>query len=230
MNIWIDLYAGDSVIQNAANSGVGQAVIQIAKASGIKTINVVRDRWVLWERRRSPVGQELPSAWAGGWQERSGKCGSWIWSSCPCNPGFSPVCSSKVSSSLCPVVPRLCLSRRQEKVTLCFVAHQVLLCFSSPRPDLPKLVERLMALGADHVITEEMLRKPEMKDIFKVPQCWRDCLGLSLQFSAVRKGAGTVRRTNLSLDQDLAPEIEGFCCYCKGQIIHFNSTTPSCPS
>lgn len=42
--------------------------------------------------------------------------------------------------------------------------------FSSPRPDLPKLVERLMALGADHVITEEILRKPEMKDIFKVPQ------------------------------------------------------------
>ncbi|XP_018778029.2 enoyl-[acyl-carrier-protein] reductase, mitochondrial isoform X4 [Serinus canaria] len=72
------LAPGDSVIQNAANSGVGQAVIQIARASGIKTINVVRDR-----------------------------------------------------------------------------------------PDLPKLVERLMALGADHVITEEMLRKPEMKDTFK---------------------------------------------------------------
>uniref|UniRef100_A0A8C5IK44 Enoyl-[acyl-carrier-protein] reductase, mitochondrial n=1 Tax=Junco hyemalis TaxID=40217 RepID=A0A8C5IK44_JUNHY len=72
------LAPGDSVIQNAANSGVGQAVIQIARASGIKTINVVRDR-----------------------------------------------------------------------------------------PDLAKLVERLMALGADHVITEEMLRKPEMKDIFK---------------------------------------------------------------
>lgn len=36
--------AGDSVIQNAANSGVGQAVIQIAAARGINTINVVRDR------------------------------------------------------------------------------------------------------------------------------------------------------------------------------------------
>lgn len=35
---------GDSVIQNAANSGVGQAVIQIAKTMGIRTINVVRDR------------------------------------------------------------------------------------------------------------------------------------------------------------------------------------------
>jgi len=44
VKIWVCLYPGDSVIQNAANSGVGQAVIQIAKASGIKTINVVRDR------------------------------------------------------------------------------------------------------------------------------------------------------------------------------------------
>lgn len=38
---------GDSVIQNAANSGVGQAVIQIATARGINTINVVRDRLIL---------------------------------------------------------------------------------------------------------------------------------------------------------------------------------------
>ncbi|XP_053123026.1 enoyl-[acyl-carrier-protein] reductase, mitochondrial isoform X2 [Hemicordylus capensis] len=72
------LKPGDSVIQNAANSGVGQAVIQIAAAKGIKTINVVRDR-----------------------------------------------------------------------------------------PDLQRLVERLKSLGADHVITEEMLRKPEAKDLFK---------------------------------------------------------------
>ncbi|XP_038163032.1 enoyl-[acyl-carrier-protein] reductase, mitochondrial [Cyprinodon tularosa] len=39
-----DLRPGDSVIQNAANSGVGQAVIQIAAARGINTINVIRDR------------------------------------------------------------------------------------------------------------------------------------------------------------------------------------------
>nr|KAF6506510.1 mitochondrial trans-2-enoyl-CoA reductase [Rousettus aegyptiacus] len=38
------LQPGDSVIQNAANSGVGQAVIQIAAALGLRTINVVRDR------------------------------------------------------------------------------------------------------------------------------------------------------------------------------------------
>jgi trans-2-enoyl-CoA reductase len=35
---------GDYVIQNGANSAVGQSVIQIAKAWGLKTINVVRDR------------------------------------------------------------------------------------------------------------------------------------------------------------------------------------------
>lgn len=37
-----DLKAGDVVVQNGANSAVGQAVIQIAKARGIKTINIVR--------------------------------------------------------------------------------------------------------------------------------------------------------------------------------------------
>ncbi|CAL8339541.1 unnamed protein product [Gadus morhua 'NCC'] len=39
-----ELQAGDTVIQNAANSGVGQAVIQIAAARGLTTINIVRDR------------------------------------------------------------------------------------------------------------------------------------------------------------------------------------------
>lgn len=39
-----DVLLGDSVIQNAANSGVGQAVIQMAAARGINTINVIRDR------------------------------------------------------------------------------------------------------------------------------------------------------------------------------------------
>jgi len=39
-----NLKAGDSIIQNAGNSTVGQAVIQIAKARGIKTISLIRDR------------------------------------------------------------------------------------------------------------------------------------------------------------------------------------------
>jgi len=37
-----DLKSGDVIIQNAANSSVGQAVIQMAKAQGIKTVNIVR--------------------------------------------------------------------------------------------------------------------------------------------------------------------------------------------
>lgn len=39
---FVELHSGNWVIQNAANSGVGRAVIQIAKAKGIKTLNVVR--------------------------------------------------------------------------------------------------------------------------------------------------------------------------------------------
>lgn len=35
---------GDYVIQNGANSGVGEAVIQLAKPLGVKTINIIRNR------------------------------------------------------------------------------------------------------------------------------------------------------------------------------------------
>ncbi|KAG0045742.1 mitochondrial 2-enoyl thioester reductase [Gryganskiella cystojenkinii] len=38
------LSAGDFVIQNGANSGVGEAVIQLAKPMGVKTINIIRKR------------------------------------------------------------------------------------------------------------------------------------------------------------------------------------------
>ncbi|XP_062857151.1 enoyl-[acyl-carrier-protein] reductase, mitochondrial [Trichomycterus rosablanca] len=38
------LKPGSTVIQNGANSAVGQAVIQIAAALGLKTINIIRDR------------------------------------------------------------------------------------------------------------------------------------------------------------------------------------------
>ncbi|CAO3590658.1 unnamed protein product [Absidia cylindrospora] len=41
---FVNLKQGDYVIQNGANSAVGQSVIQLAKAWGIKTINVVRNR------------------------------------------------------------------------------------------------------------------------------------------------------------------------------------------
>ena len=39
---FVDLSPGDWVVQNAANSGVGRAVIAFAKARGFKTINLVR--------------------------------------------------------------------------------------------------------------------------------------------------------------------------------------------
>ncbi|TKS82356.1 Enoyl-[acyl-carrier-protein] reductase, mitochondrial [Collichthys lucidus] len=80
-----DLKPGDSVIQNAANSGVGQAVIQIAAARGINTINVVRDR-----------------------------------------------------------------------------------------PEFTELSDRLKAIGATHVIKEEALRRPEIKDLFKSALIFKD--------------------------------------------------------
>lgn len=38
------LQKGDVVIQNGANGAVGQAVVQIAKARGLRTINIVRER------------------------------------------------------------------------------------------------------------------------------------------------------------------------------------------
>ncbi|KAM4700906.1 enoyl-[acyl-carrier-protein] reductase, mitochondrial [Discoglossus pictus] len=82
------LRPGDTVIQNACNSSVGQAVIQIAASLGIITINIVRDR-----------------------------------------------------------------------------------------ADLQSLVERLHDLGANYVITEEQLRKPEMKDMFR--KCSRPRLALN---------------------------------------------------
>ncbi|BAU73496.1 zinc-dependent alcohol dehydrogenase family protein [Metapseudomonas furukawaii] len=39
---FVDLQPGDWVIQNAANSGVGSYLIQLAKIRGLKTLNVVR--------------------------------------------------------------------------------------------------------------------------------------------------------------------------------------------
>eukprot|EP00736_Rhodelphis_marinus_P004499 Rmarinus@m.1149 len=40
---FVVLRKGDTIIQNAANSGVGKAVIQFAKLRNIETINVIRD-------------------------------------------------------------------------------------------------------------------------------------------------------------------------------------------
>ena len=43
LNDFETLNAGDFVIQNDASSPVGMAVIQLCKARGIKTINIVKD-------------------------------------------------------------------------------------------------------------------------------------------------------------------------------------------
>jgi NADPH:quinone reductase-like Zn-dependent oxidoreductase len=36
---------GDTIVQNGATSIVGQCVIQLAKAQGLRTINIIRDRY-----------------------------------------------------------------------------------------------------------------------------------------------------------------------------------------
>lgn len=48
---FVPLKRGGWVIQNAANSGVGRAVIQIAKALGIRTVNLVRREELIAELR-----------------------------------------------------------------------------------------------------------------------------------------------------------------------------------
>ncbi len=46
---FVDLGAGDVVVQNGANGATGRAVIQIAKKLGAATVNVVRDRHLIAE-------------------------------------------------------------------------------------------------------------------------------------------------------------------------------------
>jgi trans-2-enoyl-CoA reductase len=48
---FVDVRPGDWVVQNAANSGVGRAVMQIARSAGIRTVNVVRRAELLAELR-----------------------------------------------------------------------------------------------------------------------------------------------------------------------------------
>jgi mitochondrial enoyl-[acyl-carrier protein] reductase / trans-2-enoyl-CoA reductase len=49
---YVELKPGDWLIQNAANSGAGRAVIQIARELGYKTVNVVRRQEVIDELRQ----------------------------------------------------------------------------------------------------------------------------------------------------------------------------------
>jgi trans-2-enoyl-CoA reductase len=44
LNDFVSLKEGDVIVQNGANGSVGLAVIQLAKAAGIKTVNIMRNR------------------------------------------------------------------------------------------------------------------------------------------------------------------------------------------
>ncbi len=44
---FVELQPGDWLIQNAANSGVGHAIIQLAAKEGYRTVNVVRRPWLV---------------------------------------------------------------------------------------------------------------------------------------------------------------------------------------
>src|SRR3984893_11522001 len=48
---YVDLKHGDWVIQNAANSAAGRAVIQIARELGFKSVNIVRRKELIEELR-----------------------------------------------------------------------------------------------------------------------------------------------------------------------------------
>lgn len=48
---FVELEPGDWVAQNAANSGVGRAVIQLARARGLRTLNIVRRAELIDELR-----------------------------------------------------------------------------------------------------------------------------------------------------------------------------------
>lgn len=54
-----DLQTGDWLIQNAANSAIGACIIQLAKARGLKTINLVRRESAVAEVRAAGAGHVL---------------------------------------------------------------------------------------------------------------------------------------------------------------------------
>lgn len=54
---YVDLRPGDFVAQNAANSGVGRAIIQIARSLGIHTVNFVRREELISELKE--IGADL---------------------------------------------------------------------------------------------------------------------------------------------------------------------------
>ncbi|GAB4250490.1 MAG: zinc-binding dehydrogenase [Candidatus Methylacidiphilales bacterium] len=72
---FVPLQRGDWIVQNAANSGVGRCVIQLAKTLGLRTCNLVRrpelipDLLMLGADRVELDGPELPRQWPDTWGE-----------------------------------------------------------------------------------------------------------------------------------------------------------------
>lgn len=58
---FVALEAGDAVVQNGANSAVGEYVIQLAHHKGVKTVNMVRDRgdWAGLHAHLTRLGADL---------------------------------------------------------------------------------------------------------------------------------------------------------------------------
>ena len=54
---YVDLKPGDWVVQNAGNSAVGRYLIQLAKAKGVHSINIVRREGL--EQELTEIGADL---------------------------------------------------------------------------------------------------------------------------------------------------------------------------
>jgi trans-2-enoyl-CoA reductase len=68
LRTFVTLRPGDWLVQNAANSGVGRSVIQIAKAMGLRTVNIVRRSGLEPELRA--VGADVVLEEGGGLAQR----------------------------------------------------------------------------------------------------------------------------------------------------------------
>src|SRR5258708_22929377 len=53
LEAFVTLEPGDWIVQNAANSGVGRAVIAFAKQKGVRTINIVRRSELIHELKET---------------------------------------------------------------------------------------------------------------------------------------------------------------------------------
>src|SRR5258708_28745371 len=53
LEAFVTLEPGDWIVQNAANSGVGRAVIAFAKQKGVRTINIVRRSELIHELKEA---------------------------------------------------------------------------------------------------------------------------------------------------------------------------------